>query len=68
MVGDGSGLLVTSVGSTHDPFRLSGVLVAPQMVYNLLSIRQFTADNSCSVGHFWSFYEGFGYRASTHPM
>ena len=29
--------------------RLPNVLVAPQMVHNLLSIRQFTADNSCSI-------------------
>jgi hypothetical protein len=28
---------------------VSDVLVAPQMVYNLLSIRQLTADNSCSM-------------------
>jgi hypothetical protein len=49
MVGDGSCLPVISVGSAPGPFRLSDVLVAPQMVYNLLSIRQFTADNSCSV-------------------
>jgi hypothetical protein len=49
MVGDGSCLPVTSVGSAPGPFRLSDVLVAPQMVHNLLSIHQFTADNSCSV-------------------
>jgi hypothetical protein len=49
MVGDGSYLPVTSVGSALGPFRLSNVLVAPQMVHNLLSICQFTADNSCSV-------------------
>jgi hypothetical protein len=49
MVGDGSCLPVTSVGSALGPFRLSDVLVAPQMVHNLLSICQFTADNSCSV-------------------
>jgi hypothetical protein len=46
MVGDGSCLPVTSVGSAPGPFRLSDVLVAPQKVHNLLSIRQFTADNS----------------------
>ena len=45
MVGDGSCLPVTAVGSA----RLPNVLVAPQMVHNLLSIRQFTADNSCSI-------------------
>jgi hypothetical protein len=37
------------MGSVPGPFRLSDVLVAPQMVHNLLSIRQFTADNSCSM-------------------
>jgi hypothetical protein len=31
------------------PFRLPNVLVAPQMIHKLLSIHQFTADNSCSV-------------------
>ena len=45
MVGDGSCLPVTAVGSA----RLPNVLVAPQMAHNLLSIRQFTADNSCSI-------------------
>jgi hypothetical protein len=49
MVGDGSCLPVTSVGSAPGPFRLSDALVAPQMVHNHLSIRQFTAHNSCSV-------------------
>ena len=49
MVGDGSCLPVTAVGSAPDPFRLTNVLVAPQMIHNLLSIRQFTADNSCSI-------------------
>src|SRR6185437_6443606 len=46
MVSDGSCLPVTAVGSAP---RLPNVLVAPQMVHNLLSIRQFTADNSCSI-------------------
>jgi hypothetical protein len=35
--------------SAPGPFRLSDVLIAPQMVHNLLSIHQFTVDNSCSV-------------------
>src|SRR6185503_8288648 len=46
MVGDGSCLPVTAVGSAP---RLPNVLVVPQMVHNLLSIPQFTADNSCSI-------------------
>ena len=40
MVGDGSCLPVTAVGSAPDYFRLPNVLVAPQMIHNLLSIRQ----------------------------
>jgi hypothetical protein len=49
MVGDGSCLHVTSVGFAPGPFRLPDVLVAPQMIHNLLSIRQFTVDNFCSI-------------------
>ena len=49
MVGDGSCLSVTAVGSAPGSFRLPNVFVAPQMVHNLLSIRQFTADNSYSI-------------------
>ena len=49
MVGDGSCLPVTAVGSAPGSFRLLNVLVSPRMVHNLLSIRQFTADNSCSI-------------------
>jgi hypothetical protein len=50
MVANGSCLPVTSVGvaGTPDSFRIPDVLVAP-LVHNLLSIRRFTADNSCSV-------------------
>ena len=49
MVGDGYFLLVTAVSSAPGSFRLPNVLVAPRMVHNLLSIRQFTTDNSCSI-------------------
>jgi hypothetical protein len=49
MLDDGSCLPVTSMGSAPGPFRLPNVLVAPHMIHNLLFIRQFTADNSCSV-------------------
>ena len=49
MVGDGSCLSVTAVGSAPRSFHLLNVLVAPQMVHNLLSIRQFTADNFYSI-------------------
>src|SRR6185436_9065382 len=45
--------LVTGLSFLSPPapgsFRFSNVLVAPQMVHNLLYIRQFTADNSYSI-------------------
>ena len=49
MVGGESCLPVTAVGFAPGSFRLPNVLVALQMVHNLLSIRQFTADNSCFI-------------------
>jgi hypothetical protein len=51
MVANGSCLPITSVGATGPlgSFRIPDVLVAPSLVHNLLSIRRFTADNSCSV-------------------
>jgi hypothetical protein len=51
MVANGSCLPVTFVGvaSTPGSFCIPDVLVAPSLVHNLLSIRRFTADNSCSV-------------------
>jgi hypothetical protein len=51
MVANGSCLPITSVGAAGAPgyFRIPDVLVAPSLVHNLLSIRRFTADNSCSV-------------------
>ena len=39
MVGDGSCLPVTAVSSAPGSFRLPNVIVAPQMIHNLLSIR-----------------------------
>jgi hypothetical protein len=51
MVANGSCLLVTSMGAAGSPgsFRIPDVLVAPSLVHNLLSIRRFTTNNSCSV-------------------
>jgi hypothetical protein len=45
VVGNGSTLPITS----KSPFRLTNVLVAPNIIQNLLSVRQFTTDNSCSM-------------------
>jgi hypothetical protein len=31
------------------PFHLNNILVAPNIIQNLLSVHQFTTDNSCSM-------------------
>jgi hypothetical protein len=51
VVGNGSTLPVTSVGASVllGPFYLNDVLVAPHITHNLLSVRRFTTDNSCSI-------------------
>jgi hypothetical protein len=51
IVGNGFALPVTSIGDTVLPgtFRLTNVRVAPHIIQNLLSVRQFTTDNSCSM-------------------
>ncbi|KAJ9547690.1 hypothetical protein OSB04_020233 [Centaurea solstitialis] len=53
-VGDGSPLPVTASGMTHLPspyssLSLKNVLVVPDLVKNLISVRQFTIDNNVSV-------------------
>jgi hypothetical protein len=51
VVGDGSLLPVVGTGSTelsHSLF-LNNILVSPQIIKNLISVRQFTIDNNCSV-------------------
>ena len=51
VVGNGSIMPVTATGSTELSFslRLNNVLVSPQLIKNLISVRQFTIDNNCSV-------------------
>ena len=51
IVGNGSFLLVTSTSSTDlsCSFQLNNVLVSPHLIKNLISVRQFTTDNNCSV-------------------
>jgi hypothetical protein len=53
-VGNGHNLPITYRGSSVLPtssstFTLSDVLVVPSLVRNLLSVRQFTRDNNCSI-------------------
>jgi hypothetical protein len=51
IVGNGSILPVTSVDDSvlPRPFYHNDVLVAPDLVQSLLSVRRFTTDNSCSM-------------------
>ena len=51
VVSNGSLLLVTAIGSTdlHKSLHLNNILVSPPLIKNLISIRQFTSDNNCSV-------------------
>jgi hypothetical protein len=53
-VGNGTTIPITCRGtsilsSPTSTYRLNNVLVAPALVRNLLSVRQFTRDNSCSI-------------------
>jgi len=51
VVGNGNLLPVTATGTTHLPynFNLNNVLVSPNLIKNLVSVRRFTTDNNCSV-------------------
>jgi hypothetical protein len=51
VVDNGSALLITSVGDSAlpGPFYLNNVLVTPDIIQNLLSVRRFTTDNWCST-------------------
>jgi hypothetical protein len=51
VAGNGSTLLVTSVGDSiiPGPFYLNNILLAPDIVQNLLFVRRFTTDNLYSM-------------------
>jgi hypothetical protein len=51
VVGNGSTLPVSSVGDSviPGPFYLNNILLAPDIVQNLLSVHRFTTDNLCSM-------------------
>jgi hypothetical protein len=51
VVGNGFTLPVTSVGDSiiPGPFYLNNILLAPDIVQCLLSVRHFTTDNWCSI-------------------
>jgi hypothetical protein len=47
VVGNGSSLLITSIADSvlPEPFYLNNILLGPDMVQSLLSVRRFTTDN-----------------------
>lgn len=55
LVGDGSRIPITHFGHTtltQNPFRtlsLKNVLITPQIIKNLIFVRQFTHDNKCTI-------------------
>nr|GEY64667.1 ribonuclease H-like domain-containing protein [Tanacetum cinerariifolium] len=53
-VGDGKSISVTNTGhsivpSHHRPLHLHNVLVTPNIIKNIISVRQFTRDNNCTI-------------------
>ncbi|GJZ01758.1 ribonuclease H-like domain-containing protein [Tanacetum coccineum] len=53
-VGDGNSIPVTNTGhsiipSIHRPLHLHNVLVTPSIIKNLISVRQFTRYNNCTI-------------------
>ncbi|GKA52254.1 ribonuclease H-like domain-containing protein, partial [Tanacetum coccineum] len=60
-VGDGNSIPVTNTGhsiipSIHRPLHLHNVLVTPNIIKNLISVRQFTRDNNCTIE-----FDAFGF-------
>jgi hypothetical protein len=51
VVGNDSSLPITSIGDSvlPGPFYLNNILLAPDMVQSLISVRRFTTDNWCSM-------------------
>jgi hypothetical protein len=72
VVGNSSTLPVISVGASvlPGPFYLNDVLVAPHITHNLLSVRRFTTDNSCSIEFDprGFFCEGYGHQDPSRPL
>nr|GEY44336.1 ribonuclease H-like domain-containing protein [Tanacetum cinerariifolium] len=60
-VGDGKTILVTYTGHSilptlQRPLHLHNILVTPNIIKNLMSVRQFTWDNNCTIG-----FDAFGF-------
>jgi hypothetical protein len=63
VIGNDSSLSITSVGDSvlPGPFYLNNILLAPDMVQSLLSVRRFTTDNWCSME-----FDPFGLSVKDH--
>nr|GEY30407.1 ribonuclease H-like domain-containing protein [Tanacetum cinerariifolium] len=60
-VGDSNSILVTNTGhsiipSYHRPLHFHNVLVTPNIIKNLIFVRQFTRDNNCTIE-----FDAFGF-------
>ncbi|GKB76778.1 ribonuclease H-like domain-containing protein, partial [Tanacetum coccineum] len=65
-VGDGKSIPVTNTGhsiipSHHRPLHLHDVLVTPNIIKNLISVRQFTRDNNCTIE-----FDAFGFSVKDY--
>ncbi|GJT96439.1 ribonuclease H-like domain-containing protein [Tanacetum coccineum] len=65
-VGDGTSIPVTNTGysiipSHHRPLHLHKVLVTPNIIKNLISVRQFTRDNNCTIE-----FDAFGFSVKDY--
>ncbi|GJR32356.1 ribonuclease H-like domain-containing protein [Tanacetum coccineum] len=60
-VGDGNSIPITNTGhiiipSLHRPLHLHNVLITPNIIKNLIYVRQFTRDNNCTIE-----FDAFGF-------
>ncbi|GJR03917.1 ribonuclease H-like domain-containing protein [Tanacetum coccineum] len=65
-VGDGKSIPVTNTGhstipSHHHPLHLHNVLVTPNIIKNLIYVRQFTRDNNCTIE-----FDAFGFSVKDY--
>ncbi|GJR76961.1 ribonuclease H-like domain-containing protein [Tanacetum coccineum] len=65
-VGDGNSIPVTNTGhsiipSHHRPLHLHNILVTPNIIKNLISVSQFTRDNSCTIE-----FDAFGFSVKDY--
>ncbi|GJS61113.1 ribonuclease H-like domain-containing protein [Tanacetum coccineum] len=65
-VGDGKSIPVTNTGhsiipSHHRPLHLYNVLVTPNIIKNLIYVRQFTRDNNCTIE-----FDAFGFSVNDY--